>query len=123
MYLAFAEFQILCPDSTITEQQFNTLEERAETDIDTLTFNRITAVGFDNLTDFQRERVQRSLIWQVNFINDNIELLDSPLSAYSISGVSMSFDKSKVVSLDGVITTRQVYNVLMQTGLCYRGLI
>lgn len=123
MYLTFAEFQTLCPDSTITEQQFNTLEERAETDIDTLTFNRITAAGFDNLTDFQRERVQRSLIWQVNFINDNIELLDSPLSAYSISGVSMSFDKSKVVSLDGVITTRQVYNVLMQTGLCYRGLM
>ena len=51
------------------------------------------------------------------------ELLESPLSAYSISGVSMSFDKSKVVSLDGVITTRQVYNVLMQTGLCYRGLM
>lgn len=59
----------------------------------------------------------------MKFIYDNSELLESPLSAYSISGVSMSFDKSKVVSLDGVITTRQVYNVLMQTGLCYRGLM
>lgn len=122
MYLGYAEYKKLYPDSTITEQQFNTLEERAETDIDTLTFNRITAIGFDNLTDFQRERVLRSLMWQVNFINDNFELLDSPLSAYSVSGVSMSFDKSKIVVLNGVTTTNQIHNALMQTGLCYRGL-
>ena len=91
--------------------------------IDTLTFNRITAEGIDSFTDFQRERIKRSAALQMKFIYDNSELLESPLSAYSISGVSMSFDKSKVVSLDGVITTRQVYNVLMQTGLCYRGLM
>ena len=107
MYLTFAEFQTLCPDSTITEQQYNALENRAESDIDTLTFNRITAIGFDNLTAF---------------VFDNAELLDSPLSSYSISGVSMSFDSSKVINYCGVTTTRQVYNTLLQTGLCYRGL-
>ena len=44
MYLTFAEFQTLCPDSTITEQQYNALENMAESDIDTLTFSRITAI-------------------------------------------------------------------------------
>lgn len=122
MYLTFAEFQTLCPDSTITEQQYNALENRAESDIDTLTFNRITAIGFNNLTAFQRDKVRLALSQQTAFVFDNAELLDSPLSSYSISGVSMSFDSSKVINYCGVTTTRQVYNTLLQTGLCYRGL-
>jgi len=123
MYLTSTEFCNICPECDISEEQFSAILQRAESDIDTLTFNRITAEGIDSFTDFQRERIKRSAALQMKFIYDNSELLESPLSAYSISGVSMSFDKSKVVSLDGVITTRQVYNVLMQTGLCYRGLM
>lgn len=123
MYLTSTEFCNICPECDISEEQFSAILQRAESDIDTLTFNRITAEGIDGFTDFQRERIKRSTALQMKFIYDNSELLESPLSAYSISGVSMSFDKSKVVSLDGVITTRQVYNVLMQTGLCYRGLM
>ena len=123
MYLTSTEFCNICPECDISEEQFSAILQRAEGDIDTLTFNRITAEGIDSFTDFQRERIKCSTALQMKFIYDNSELLESPLSAYSISGVSMSFDKSKVVSLDGVITTRQVYNVLMQTGLCYRGLM
>jgi hypothetical protein len=123
MYLTSTEFCNICPECDISEEQFSAILQRAESDIDTLTFNRITAEGIDSFTDFQRERIKRSAALQMKFIYDNSELLESPLSAYSISGVSMSFNKSKVVSLDGVITTRQVYNVLMQTGLCYRGLM
>ena len=99
MYLTFAEFQTLCPDSTITEQQYNALENMAESD-----------------------KVRLALSQQTAFVFDNAELLDSPLSSYSISGVSMSFDSSKVINYGGVTTTRQVYNTLLQTGLCYRGL-
>ena len=124
MYLTSTEFCNICPECDISEEQFSAIRQRAESDIDTLTFNRITAEGIDSFTDFQRERIKRSTALQMKFIYaNNPQLLESPLSAYSISGVSMSFDKSKVVSLDGVITTRQVYNVLMQTGLCYRGLM
>ena len=109
MYLTFADFQTLCPDSTITEQQYNALENMAESDIDTL-------------TAFQQDKVRLALSQQTAFVFDNAELLDSPLSSYSISGVSMSFDSSKVINYCGVTTTRQVYNTLLQTGLCYRGL-
>nr|UWH96873.1 MAG: Protein of unknown function (DUF3199) [Bacteriophage sp.] len=122
MYLTYDDFIEFFPESDIPENQFEAFEKRAETDIDTLTFNRITEQGFENLTDFQKDRVRRSAAMQVKFTYDNSELLDSPLSAYSISGVSMSFDRSKVISLDGVTTTNQVYDALLQTGLCYRGL-
>lgn len=122
MYLTYEEFGGYCPECDIAEEQFSAVLKRAESDIDSLTFNRITVQGFDRLTDFQKERIKRSTALQIGFIYDNSELLDSPLSAYSISGVSMSFDSSKIVSCCGVTTTSQVYNVLMQTGLCYRGL-
>lgn len=122
MYLTFPELKKICPESDITEEQFDPIETRAESDVDTLTFNRITEKGFENLTDFQKDRIKHSMALQISFIHDNSELIDSPLSAYSISGVSMTFDKSKVITLCGVTTTNQVYNTLMQTGLCYRGL-
>ena len=123
MYLTFPEFKKIYPESDTSEEQFESIEMRAESDVDTLTFNRITEKGFENLTDFQKERIKHSMALQISFIHDNSELIDSPLSAYSISGVSMSFDKSKVITLCGVTTTNQVYNSLMQTGLCYRGLM
>lgn len=90
--------------------------------VDSLTFNRIVKTGFDNLTEFQQELIKDAVRLHANFAHDNVELLNSPLSSYSISGVSMSFDKSKIVTVGGVTTTSEVYNLLMQTGLCYRGL-
>lgn len=120
MFLNFEDFKSMYPDYTLDESAYKSLEERAEVDINGLTFSRSN--NFDTLTDYQKVLVKRATAMQVMFINDNSELIDSPLSSYSISGVSMSFDKSKVVQLDNVTTTRAVYGVLEQTGLCYRGL-
>lgn len=87
-----------------------------------LTFNRIVKAGFENLTKFQQELIKDSVRIHANFAHDNAELINSPLNSYSISGVSMSFDFSKIITVGGVITTSEVYDLLMQTGLCYRGL-
>lgn len=122
MYLTYNQFYEQYPDTQIQEDRFQSLVQRAETDINGLTFNRITAKGFESLSDFQRSIIRRAAAMQVNFINDNSELLDSPLSSYSISGVSMSFDKSKITEVDGVLTSKSIYGVLLQSGLCYRGL-
>ncbi|MCD8095731.1 MAG: hypothetical protein LUE12_06335 [Ruminococcus sp.] len=53
MYLTYNEFAEIMSDSEITKDEFNTLIERAQSDIDRLTFNRITEQGFENLTEFQ----------------------------------------------------------------------
>ena len=91
--------------------------------VDRLTFNRIVKTGFKNLTEFQQDLIRDAVRIHADFAYDNAELLNSPLSSYSISGVSMSFDKSKIVTVGGITTTSEVYNLLMQTGLCYRGLM
>ncbi len=115
----------LSPEEYIGEIPFDKLEERlseASRAIDGLTFNRIAKQGFDNLTKFQQGIVKEAVKKQAEFVYNNAELLDSPLSSYSISGVSMSFDKSKVFTIGNVTTTSDVYALLIQTGLCYRGI-
>lgn len=108
---------------SIPSDQLESRIRRACRDIDSLTFNRIVKAGFENLTEFQQELVKESVVLHMDFCYENAELLESPLSAYSINGVSMSFDKSKIVTVGGVTTSSEVYGLLMQTGLCYRGLM
>ena len=91
--------------------------------IDSLTYNRIVEAGFDNLTDFQKRIIKSAVKKQADFTFENAELIESPLNSYSISGVSMSFDKSKVRQIGGVVTTAEVYGLLLQTGLAYRGVM
>ena len=123
MYLTYEQFLEQCPDTQIKAEEFDSIEKSAEVDIDSLTFNRITAKGFDMLSGFQKSLVRHAIAKHIMFVQDNSELLDSYLSSYSISGVSMSFDKSKIVEIGNVITSKAVYGILMQTGLCYRGLM
>ena len=118
MYLEPSEYS-----GSIPEEQIESRIRRACRDIDSLTFNRIVKAGFENLTEFQQELIKEAVQLHADFCYDNADLLDSPLAAYSINGVSMSFDKSKIVTVDSVTTSSAVYSLLMQTGLCYRGLM
>jgi len=87
--------------------------------IDSLTYNRIRAVGFDNLTDFQQDIIKDCVCRLAEFENTNATELNSMLSAYSLNGVSMTFNKSWLVNvLCGVAVPTAVYSELEQTGLC-----
>ena len=91
--------------------------------IDSLTFNRIVAKGFENLTEFQQETVKTVCFDMANFECKNEDLINSVLQSYSINGVSMQFGSSwNIAIVNGVALRRDTYNLLMQTGLCYRGI-
>ena len=68
---------------------------KASRHIDSLTFNRILGKGFENLSVFQHELIKEAVQRQADFIYENADVLNSPLSSYSISGVSMSFDNTR----------------------------
>ena len=91
--------------------------------IDTLTFNRIVAKGFENLTEFQQEIVKQVCFDMANFEFENEDFLNSIVKSYSVNGVSMQFGEGiNVAIVNGVAIKRDTYNLLTQTGLCYRGL-
>lgn len=91
--------------------------------IDALTFNRIVAAGFTNLTDFQREIIREVACRQAAFEMENADMISSVLSSYSINGVSMQFGESwNIFTEAGVAMKRDLYSILQQTGLCVRNL-
>lgn len=93
--------------------------KKASRHIDTLTFNRIQGIGFNNLTEFQKEIIKEVTCELANFEYENEDVITSILSSYSINGVSMSFgDSWNVKVFKGVAIPTELYETLSQTGLC-----
>ena len=94
---------------------------KASRSIDTLTFNRIVAKGFDNLTEFQQEIIREVICEQAGFLYENADALSSILGSYAINGVSMHFGTGFNVKVEnGQPIQNTVYSLLEQTGLCCR---
>lgn len=92
---------------------------QASRHIDALTYNRIVAKGFENLTEFQQEIIKTVCFDIANFEYENSDLINSVLQSYSINGVSMQFGNSwNIAVVGGVAIRRDTYNLLMSTGLC-----
>jgi len=95
--------------------------KQASRHIDSLTYNRIVGRGFLNLTEFQQELIKEVCCEQADFECENKEIFDMILQGYSINGVSMSFGDSWNVKIEkGIPMKRDVYEKLVQTGLCCR---
>lgn len=103
---------------SISDDMLDKALAQASRHIDTLTFNRIRGVGFENLTSFQQYIIREVVCMQADFEVENEDELASVLSSYSINSVSASFGASwNVVTQQGVAMKRDVYALLSQTGL------
>lgn len=113
------EYKGTIPEDKVQEQM-----DLASRHIDSLTFNRIIAKGYDNLTEFQKEILSRVCKAQAEFEYENEALINSVLSSYSLNGVSMGFDAQgwNVCVNNGIVMHRATYELLKQTGLCCRSL-
>lgn len=93
----------------------------ASRNVDTLTFNRIVAKGFDNLTEFQKDIIKQVVCEQANFLYENADAIASVLDSYSINGVSMRFGTGFNIIMEGGLPIQSTtYSLLQQTGLCCR---
>lgn len=95
--------------------------KEASMHIDTLTYNRIVGRKFENLTKFQQDIIRQVVCKLADFEYENADVLKTPLSSYSINGVSMSFGESWNVQIqNGVAIPKDYYCLLAQTGLTCR---
>lgn len=105
--------------SDIPDDNIEKSLKKASRHIDTLTFNRIQGIGFDNLTEFQKETIKEVACELANFEYENEDVITSVLNSYSINGVSMAFGDSWNVKIEkGVAIPMELYSTLSQTGLC-----
>ena len=102
----------------LPEEEVQRFVTSASEHIDSLTFNRIKGLGFNNLTLFQQEKIKRAVCRLADFEYENEDIIQSVLASYSINGVSMSFGTSwNVIVQDGVALPRDIYSLIKQTGL------
>lgn len=87
--------------------------------IDTATFNRIVAIGFENLTPFQKEKVQKACCMTADFLFEN-GLEPMAAQSYSVLDISVSVGTTGAAAAMGMPT--MAYELLQKTGLCWRGL-
>jgi hypothetical protein len=103
--------------NVIPDEALNSQLTKASDQVDSLTYNRIRAVGFDRLTEYQQGCVKKAVCTQADFTAQYGAYADMPLTGYKVGDVSLSFSGEKV---NGVATTKAVLNYLGQTGLTTR---
>lgn len=123
-YVDKAYYQNTYKGSIISEDKIEEKLTEASMHIDTLTYNRIVKRKFENLTDFQKDIIQRVICKLADFEYENEDLIKTILSSYSINGVSMGFGGSNwnVEIQNGIAIQKSDYCLLMQTGLTCRNL-
>lgn len=99
------------------------LQEATEK-IDSITFNRIVGRGFDNLTEFQKEKVQKAVCYQAEYIFTNgfNDENKQDISSYSVLDISVNVntDKQKTQA-EKEYMSEKAYDLISKTGLTTRG--
>ena len=120
MYATLEDYVNRSAGGGIPQDKLQSTLDRAEREIDGLTYNRIRAIGWDNLTPYQRDCITQAVVDQADFDREYGEVLSNPLASYSVGGVAMQWDKGQFVCRSGVYTSAGVYSLLLQSGLANR---
>lgn len=111
------------PDPDCTKD-IRELLDLAEMKIDEVTFNRIRGRGFENLTEFQKEKVRKAVCLQADYIQDNGgEYTDTTanIESYSVLDINVTVS-GKQTAAERVGMDSLAYKLLEQTGLMRRAL-
>ena len=82
--------------NTISDEDIEKYLKLAQEKIDSITFNRIVAIGFNNLTEFQRGKISKAICYQADYIFQNgyNDENNRNISSYSVLDISVSVDNS-----------------------------
>ncbi len=80
----------------IPEDEIEKYLKLAQEKIDSITYNRIVAIGFNNLTNFQQEKIRDAICYQAEYIyiNGYNNEDNRDVSSYSVLDISVSVDNS-----------------------------
>ena len=110
------------PDAECTKD-IQELLDLAEMKVDEVTFNRIRGIGFDALTEFQKDKVRKAVCVQADYIQEYGGYTDGEpqIESYSVLDISVSVSgKQTAAERAGMATL--AYKLLEQTGLMRRAL-
>lgn len=96
--------------------------ELAQEKIDDITFNRIVKIGFNKLTDFQKEKISKAICYQAEHIFENgfNNEDDSDISSYSVLDISVNVknkDTTEKTRAEKDNMSEVAYSLIHKTGL------
>ena len=122
-YVDITYYLVTYKGTIIPEDEIEEKLNEASMHIDTLTYNRIVARGFEKLSQFQQDIIQKVICKLAEFEYENEDVIKSVLSSYSINGVSMNFGGNWNIEVqNGIAMPKDYYCLLRQTGLTCRNL-
>ena len=88
----------------------------AQEKINSITFNRIVRIGFENLTEYQQEKVKEAICYQAEYIYMN-GYNNGNISSYSVLDISVTVDKSNKTVAQKLYLSEEAYDAIHSTGL------
>ena len=89
----------------------------AQEKIDDVTFNRIVGIGFDNLTDFQKECVSKAICYQADYYFENGINSLSNVSSFSVLDISINVDNTEKTEAQNKGMDEMAYMNIKKSGL------
>ena len=105
---------------TIPDEDIEKYLELAQEKIDSITYNRIVAIGFENLTEFQKEKISKAICYQAEYIFQNgyNDENNRDISSYSVLDISVSVDNSNNKTIAQKVNMSEIaYDLVHKTGL------
>ena len=93
--------------------------ELAQEKIDSITYNRIVGIGFNNLTEFQKEKISKAICYQAEYIFENgfNNENNGNIASYSVLDISVNVDASKRTQAQKLNMSEIAYDLIHKTGL------
>ena len=95
----------------------------AQEKIDSITFNRIVYIGFDNLTEFQKDKVSKAICYEAEHIftdgynNENT----NDIASYNVLDISINVkEKTNKTQAEREDMCEIAYDLIKKTGLTNR---
>ena len=96
------------------------LKEASEK-IDEVTFNRIVSIGFNNLTDFQKEKIREAVCAQADYIYENgYDNDEGDISSYSVLDITVNEKDNSDSKAHKQCMSSYAYSQIKKTGLVCR---
>lgn len=102
------------------------LLQEASEKIDSITYNRIVRIGFDKLTTFQKEKVQKAVCYQAEYIlfNGFNDEEKETIESYNVLDISVNVknkDESEKTVAEKECMSEKAYDLISKTGLSSKG--
>lgn len=104
----------------MTENDIDKYLQEATEKINSITFNRIVKIGFDNLTPFQKEKIQRAVCYQAEYILENGYNNENKqnIASFSVLDISINVKDSNTKTIaEKECMSEIAYDLIHKTGL------